>query len=103
MKKMTKKPMLGKKVLNFLITDKNRKKLRRRIKNRARTKDSARTKMIRQVSHHGESHLEDILHICLKHIAPLTIPLALISQAPYSGGSLLRRTRVPSRVRSICI
>jgi len=47
--------------------------------------------MIRQVSHPGESHLEDIFHICLKHITPLTTPLALISQAPYSGGSLLSR------------
>ena len=91
LKKVAEKPKLGKKALNFLITDKNRRKLRRRLKDRARTKDSARTKMIRQVSHPGESHLEDILHICLKHIAPLTTPLALISQAPYSGGSLLNR------------
>ena len=90
-KKVAEKPKFGKKVLNFLITDKNRRKLRRRLKDRARTKDSARTKMIRQVSRPGESHLEDILHICLKHIAPLTTPLALISQAPYSGGSLLNR------------
>lgn len=91
LKKVTEKPKWGKKALNFLITDKNRRKLRRRIKDRARTKNSARTKMIRQVSHHGESHLENILHICLKHIMPLTTPLALISQAPYSGGSLLSR------------
>jgi hypothetical protein len=91
LKKVVEKPKLGKKALNFLITDKTRRKLKRRIKDRARTKDSARTKMIRQVSHHSESHLEDILHICLKHIAPLTAPLALISQAPYSGGSLLSR------------
>ena len=91
LKKVAEKPKLGKKALNFLITDKTRRKLKRRIKDRARTKDSARTKMIRQVSHPGESHLEDILHICLKHITPLTTPLALISQVPYSGGSLLSR------------
>ena len=89
LKKVAKKPKLGKKALNFLITDTNRRKLRRRLKDRAEEK--ARTKMIRQVSRHGESHLEDILHICLKHITPLTTPLALISQAPYSGGSLLNR------------
>jgi len=89
LKKVVKKPKLGKKALNFLITDKNRRKLRRRLKNRA--KEKVRNKMIRQVSRPGESHLEDILHICLKHIAPLTTPLALISQAPYSGGSLLNR------------
>ena len=85
LKKMAKKPKLGKKALNFLITDTNRRKLRRHLK------DRAKNKMIRQVSRDGESHLEDILHICLKHIAPLTTPLALISQAPYSGGSLLSR------------
>ena len=85
MKKMTKKPMLGKKALNFLITDTNRRKLRRHLK------DRAKNKMIRQVSRDGESHLEDILHICLKHIAPLTTPLAMISQIPCSGGSLLNR------------
>jgi hypothetical protein len=89
LKKVAKKPKLGKKALNFLITDTNRRKLRRRLKDRAQEK--ARTKKIRQVSHPGESHLEDILHICLKHIKPLTTPLALISQAPYSGGSLLSR------------
>ncbi|MEN8692682.1 MAG: hypothetical protein AB1Z20_21655, partial [Desulfobacterales bacterium] len=91
LKIMTEKPKLGEKALNFLITGKNRRKLRRRLKDRARTKDSARTKMIRQVSRPGESHLKDILHICLKHITPLTTPLALIAQAPYSGGSLLNR------------
>jgi len=77
--------MLGKKALNFLITDTNRRKLRRHLK------DRAKNKMIRQVSRDGESHLEDILHICLKHIAPLTTPLAMISQIPCSGGSLLNR------------
>ena len=89
LKKVAKKPKLGKKALNFLITDTNRRKLRRRLKDRAEEK--VRTKMIRQVSRHGESHLEDILHICLKHITPLTTPLALISEAPYSGGSLMSR------------
>jgi len=85
LKKMANKPKLGKKALNFLITDTNRRKLRRHLK------DRAKNKMIRQVSRDGESHLEDILHICLKHIAPLTTPLAMISQLPYSGGSLLNR------------
>jgi hypothetical protein len=85
LKKMAKKPKLGKTTLNFLITDTNRRKLKRHLK------DRAKNKMIRQVSRDGESHLEDILHICLKHIAPLTTPLAMISQVPYSGGSLLNR------------
>ena len=85
LKTMTKKTKLGKKALNFLITDTNRRKFSRHLK------DRAKNKMIRQVSRDGEFHLEDILHICLKHIAPLTTPLAMISQAPYSGGSLLSR------------
>ncbi len=85
LKKMTNKPKLGKKALNFLITDKNRRKLSRYLK------DRAKNKMVRQVSRDGESHLEDILHICLKHIAPVTSPLAMISQLPCSGGSLLSR------------
>ena len=82
---MAKKTKLGKTTLNFLITDTNRRKLSQHLK------DRARNKMIRQVSRDGESHLEDILHICLKHIEPITTPLAMISQAPYSGGLLLSR------------
>jgi hypothetical protein len=83
--KKVEKTKPGKKILNFLLTETNRKKLSQYLK------DRARTKMIRQVSRDGKSHLEDILRICLKHITPLTTPLALISQVPYSGGSLLSR------------
>ena len=82
---MIKKNKLGKTALNFLITDTNRRKLSQHLK------DRARNKMIKQVSRDGESHLEDILHICLKHIAPITTPLAMILQAPCSGGLLLSR------------
>jgi hypothetical protein len=35
------------------------------------------------------AHLKDLFNTCLKHISPVTEPLALISQIPYSGGSLL--------------
>ncbi|MBW2430098.1 MAG: sulfotransferase [Deltaproteobacteria bacterium] len=47
--------------------------------------------MIRQVSNAKATHLKDILQICLKHISPVTAPLALVSQISYSGGSLLSR------------
>jgi hypothetical protein len=75
----------GKKVLNFLITDANRRKLSRLLKNKARTK------MIRQVSRDQESHLDDILPNALKHIMPVTQPPVMISQVHHSGGSLLNR------------
>jgi len=85
LKKAAEKPKIGKKILNFLITDTNRKKLRRHLKGKARTK------MIRQVSRDGEFHLEDILNACLNHFSPITAPLTLISQVPFSGGYLLNR------------
>ena len=52
LKKVAQKPKLGKIILNFLITDTNRKKLRRHLKGKARTK------MIRQVSRDREFHLK---------------------------------------------
>ena len=85
LKKVVEKPKLGKKILNFLITDTNRKKLRRHLKSKARIK------MIRQVSGGREFHLEGILNACLNHISPITVPLTLISQVPFSGGYLLNR------------
>ena len=84
-KKDAEKPKLGKKILNFLITEPNRKKLKQRLKARARIK------MIRQVSDDREFHLEEILNACLSHISPITVPLTLISQVPFSGGYLLNR------------
>ncbi|MFC1875741.1 sulfotransferase [Thermodesulfobacteriota bacterium] len=52
-------------------------------------KDKERTRMIRQVSNAKTSHIEDILQICLQHISPVSVPLALVSQISCSGGSLL--------------
>jgi hypothetical protein len=83
--KETKKSETGKKVLNFLITEANRRKLSSLLKNKARTK------MIRQVSGEQESHLDDILRNALKHIVPVTQPLVLISQVHHSGGFLLNQ------------
>ena len=84
-KKMDTKKKLGKRIIDSLIPDEKRIKLDKYLK------DRPRTRMIRQVSDAGTSHLEDILQICLQHISPVTAPLALVSQISYSGGSLLGR------------
>jgi hypothetical protein len=83
--KEAKKSETGKKVLNFLITETNRRKLSRLLKNKARTK------MIRQLTRKQESHLDDILRNALKHITPVTEPPVVISQVHHSGGYLLNR------------
>ena len=84
-KKMDTRNKLGKRIIGRLVPHEKRKRLKQYLKNRERAK------MIRQVSHAGTSHLEDILQICLHHISPVTAPLALISHISYSGGSLLSR------------
>jgi len=84
-KKMDTRNKLGKRIIGSLVSDEKRYKLKQYFK------DRPRAKMIRQVSHARNSHLEDILQICLKHISPVTAPLALISQISFSGGSLLSR------------
>jgi hypothetical protein len=84
-KKMDTQKKLGKRIISSLMTDEKRIKLDKYLK------DRPRTRMIRQVSDAGTSHLEDILRICLQHISPVTAPIALVSQISYSGGSLLSR------------
>ena len=84
-KKMDARNKLGKRIISSLISDEKRRKLPKYLI------DKARTRMIRQVSAAKASHLEDILQICLQHIAPVTAPLALVSQISYSGGTLLSR------------
>jgi hypothetical protein len=79
------KSEIGKKVLSFLITNTNRKKLSRY------RKDRARTRMIRALTGEQESHLDDILRNILKHLTPVTQPPVLISQIHHAGGSLLNR------------
>ena len=82
-KKMDTKKQLGKRIISDLTSDEKGRKLPKYLI------DKARTRMIRQVSEAGTSHLKDILQICLQHISPVTAPLALVSQISYSGGSLL--------------
>jgi hypothetical protein len=74
---------LGKKILNFLITEERRKRLSRARKSRARIR------MIRRELKERKSHLEYLHSVCLQHISPATSPIALISQIQRSGGSLL--------------
>jgi hypothetical protein len=84
-KKMDAKKKIGKRIISDLTADEKRRKLPKYLI------DKARTRMIRQVSNAKATHLKDILQICLKHISPVTAPLALVSQISYSGGSLLSR------------
>ena len=81
----SRKSELGKKVLNLLITNSNRKKLGRYLKERARLR------MIKAVTGEHESHLDDILRNVLKHLSPITQPPVLISQVQHGGGALLNR------------
>ena len=83
LKKMDAKAQRGKRTLNFLISDEKRKRLGAFLKNRSREK------MVTKADRQRQSHLNDLVHTCLKHITPVTAPLVLISQARYSGGALL--------------
>jgi hypothetical protein len=84
-KKLDTKTKLGKRIVRALITEQKQKKLS------AHFKDRSRTKMIREVCSDKKSNLKDLFQTCLKHLMPITTPLALISQAKYSGGSRLSR------------
>jgi hypothetical protein len=84
-KKLDTKTRLGKRIISYLIAEEYRKKLS------AYLRDRSRTKLIRKVCNERGAHLKDLLHTCLKHISPVTEPLALISQIQLSGGSLLRQ------------
>jgi hypothetical protein len=82
-KKLDTKTRLGKRIISYLIAEEYRKKLSGYLR------DRSRTKLIRKVCNERGSHLKDLFHTCLKHISPVTEPLALISQIQHSGGSLL--------------
>lgn len=84
-KKMDTRTKIGKRIISSLVSEEKRRQLKQYLK------DRPRAKMIRQVSHARESHMKDIIQICLQHISPVTVPLALIPQISFSGGSLLNR------------
>jgi len=84
-KKLDTKTKLGKRIVRALITEEKQKKLS------AHLKDRSRSKMIREVCNDKEANLNSLFQTCLKHLLPITTPLALISQVTYSGGSLLNR------------
>jgi len=71
------------KLINFLITEENRKKIDKYFR------EKSRERRIQKALKLGKSQLTDICNICLKHISPVTLPLALISQVQRSGGTLL--------------
>jgi len=67
------------------MTEKNRRNLSTYIRSRSRKK------LIAKASRHKDSCLNDLIRVCLKHISPVTAPLALISQIENSGGSRLNQ------------
>ena len=84
-KKLDTKTRLGKRIISHLIAEEYRKKLSGYLR------DRSRTKLIRKVCNASGSHLKDLFHTCLKHVSPVTEPLALISQIQCSGGTLLNQ------------
>ncbi len=71
------------KFINFVITEENRKKIKTYLQK------ESRKRRIQKALKLNKSQLTDICNICLKHISPVTLPLALISQVQRSGGTLL--------------
>jgi hypothetical protein len=83
LKKLDTKTRLGKRIISYLITEEYRKKLSGYFR------DRSRRKMLRKIRNEKGLNLKDLSRTCLKHISPVTEPLALISQIQCSGGSLL--------------
>ncbi len=71
------------KLTNFVITEENRKKIKKFLQ------EQSRRRRIQKALKLNKSQLTDIYNICLKHVSPVTLPLALISQVQRSGGTLL--------------
>jgi hypothetical protein len=70
-------------LLDSVIGGTNRNKLNQYLKDRSRTLSLKRELKQRK------SSLRDLSSVCLKHIEPVTSPIALISQIQRSGGTLL--------------
>jgi hypothetical protein len=83
LKKLDTKNQLGKRIISYLIAEESRKKLSGYLRERSRKK------MIRKACNERSAYLKDLFRTCLKHISPVTEPLALISQIHCSGGSWL--------------
>jgi len=79
----TTKKELGVRLLDSVIGETNRNKLNQYLKDRSRTLSLKREFKQRK------SSLRDLSSVCLKHIEPVTSPIALISQIQRSGGTLL--------------
>ncbi len=84
-KRLDTETRLGQRIISHLIPERYRKKFSVRYKERSRTR------MIRKVCRDRKAQVEDLFYTCLEHISPVTEPLALISQVPFSGGMLLNR------------
>ena len=71
------------KLINFFITEENSKKIKKYLQ------EKSRRRRIQKALKLNKSQLTDICNTCLKHVSPVTLPLALISQVQRSGGTLL--------------
>jgi len=83
LKKIDTDTAIGKRIISFLITEKNRKKLSAYLKGRLRAK------MLRHEFEDRASNLKDLVNSSEQHITPVTQPLVLISLLSRSGGILL--------------
>jgi hypothetical protein len=82
-KRLDTETRLGKRAISHVIPEQYRKRFS------ASFKDKSRSRMIEKVCRPSGTHLKDMFQTCLKHIKPVTEPLALVSQIQRSGGSLL--------------
>lgn len=73
------KPALGTSATNSLLAEKDGKLLKRIARNRSVSRELK----------NGVLHLEDARRAAINSLRPVTAPLALISQPPYSGGRFL--------------
>jgi hypothetical protein len=85
LKKIDTDTAIGKRIISFLITEENRKKLSAYLKARKRAR------MLRHEFEDRASNLKDLINSSVQHITPVTQPLVLISQLPRCGGILLGR------------
>ena len=83
MKKFNKKNAAGKRFLNFLITEANRKKLNAYLKNRLNDR------MRKRAFEDRAANLKDVVGTSVQHITPITQPLMLILGLRLAGGDLL--------------
>jgi hypothetical protein len=85
LKKIDTDTAIGKRIISFLITEENRKKLSAYLKNRQRAR------MLRHEFEDRASNFKDLISSSVQHITPVTQPLMLVFDLPPFGGTLLNQ------------